>query len=76
MFEQTLVLSGMYSRKPRNFLKEIQSIHCSLSAKSERQFCSRKNSTFNIIIDSASGPLQETVLLKNMDSKMIRKNFQ
>jgi hypothetical protein len=75
MINQTLVLSSMYSGKPRNFLNEIQSIHCFLSAKSERQFYSCKNSTFNIIINSDSDLLQDTVLLKYIDSKMIQKKI-
>ncbi len=76
MIDQTLVLSGMYSGKARNFLKEIRSIHCSLSTKSEKQFYSCKTSTFNRIINPASVLLKKTVLLKYMNSKMIRKNFK
>jgi hypothetical protein len=41
--DQTVVMSGMYSEKTKNFLKEIRSILCFSSSKSERPYnCCKK----------------------------------
>ena len=43
MNNQTVVLSGVLSEKPRKFLKEVLSIHCFSSSKSERPYnCCKK----------------------------------
>ncbi len=66
----------MYSGKSRNSLKEIQSIHCFSSSKSERPCNCCKTSISNIMITLALDQPPEIFLLKYMDSKIIRKGLQ
>jgi hypothetical protein len=49
-----LVLPGMYLGKPRDFLKEIQSIHNLLSSKQGKPCHCCKTSIFNVMMTSAS----------------------
>src|SRR5271157_2938906 len=65
--DQTVVLSGIYSGKTRNFLKEIRSIYCFSSSKSKRPYHCCNTITLKIIINSASDLPEETALLKYMD---------
>gem|GEM_PF-2323151 len=74
--EQTVVLSVKYSGKSRNFLKEIQSIDCFSISMFERPFFCCETSILKMTLISSSDLPLKAVLLKYMESKMIRKVFQ
>ena len=74
--DQTVVLSVKYSGKSINSLKEIQSIDCfSISMFEKTFFCCEASILKMTLISSLDLPLK-IVLLKYMESKMIRKGFQ
>lgn len=74
MNDQTVVLSGTYSGNPRNFLKDILSIHYLSSSGSDRPCHCCRTSILNISMASASGLPPEAVLLLYIDSKIGLKN--
>ena len=68
-------MSGIYSGKLRDFLKEIRSKHCFSSSKSERPFYCCETS----ILKKVSYIIFMSVFrnyLINVGSGMIRKGFQ